>query len=139
MVPGLNELISLSREENPDWDKINSLIIDLSQQPDPEKVAREALPLAGDPDSKVRDTVASIIAELAIAPGDLLSQIISKMSEMVSSDPDIFASGRAATVLLRFQPNSPSLTIFKQRVLDNNWKTELLANIPNPDFQNLIS
>lgn len=135
----LEELIRLSREENPDWDTINSLIIDLSKQPEPEKIAREALPLASDPDSKVRDTAASIIAELAIAPGDLLSQIISKMSEMVSYDPDIFASGRAATVLLRYAPSSPSLSEFKERALANNWKQELLNNIPNSQLHSLLS
>lgn len=142
----IEAIIDLSRsaESDPDWKNIDNKIQRLTKI-NPDKTGKFVLPFADDNDSRVRDTTASILEFLDISDNIFLSQVTQRMILQATQDVNIFASGRAATFLLKHQQNPflkdeilPALDIFVSRSVANNWRQELISNIPNKSLHQLL-
>lgn len=145
-IPQVNEIIALSTkaDNDQDWEKIDQQIQQLSEV-DQNEAALIALKYASHANPQVRDTCASILEFLNISNSSLLKIINSQMIFQAIDDSDIFASGRAATFLLKHQENpdlkaeiEPALEKFFKRAIANNWQEELTANIPNEKLHQLL-
>jgi hypothetical protein len=142
----IETIINASREArtDQDWEKIDQQISALADV-DPNQAAQVALAFVTDQDSRVRDTTASILTFLPIDDPQVMATSVNHMINMAKSDRDVFASGRAATFLLKHQENdeyklsiSQALYDFKSRAVINNWNQDLIQNIPNPQLHQLL-
>jgi hypothetical protein len=146
MTSRIETIINLSRnaENEHDWEKIDQKIQSLNDL-DPNSAGKFVLNFATDQDPRVRDTTATILEYLDLNDPDFLTQATEKMILQAAQDEDIFASGRAATFLLKHSSSSllaekiqPAINIFSSRVRANNWRDELLENIPNEPLHHLL-
>lgn len=146
MKTQIEAVIGFSRvaETDQDWKKIDDYIQRLSKL-NPNDAAKFVLPFAGDSDSRVRDTTATILESLDLEDSSILGQATDKMILQATNDEDVFASGRAATFLLKHLSNpflkeeiTPALDIFRKRTVDNNWREEIISNIPNESLHQLL-
>lgn len=135
---------SRSAETDQDWEKIDNHIQRLSKS-NPNAAADFVLHFADDPDSRVRDTTATILEILDLEGSSILGEATEKMILQATEDEDVFASGRAATFLLKHAQNfflkdeiELALEKFSNRVQANNWHEELKANIPNQKLHQLL-
>lgn len=127
-------LFEAARKE--DWDKVEELMPQLANV-DPEDTAEKLLTHVGDPDPNIRDMVASALEVLSITPPKLREEIVLTMVTMATTDEHIFAAGRGATVLIRYQDDEQlgpqakaALDHFKIRVQQNGWGKDIKENIP---------
>jgi len=142
----IEAIIEFSRvaKTDRDWEKIDVCIQRLSKL-NPNAAAKFVLPFSDDPDSRVRDTTATILEILDLEMSPILAEATDKMILQATNDEDLFASGRAATFLLKHEKNpfltediTPALKTFRSRTIDNNWKEKLLSDIPNKSLNKLL-
>jgi len=146
MKTQIEAIIKFSRiaETDQDWEKIDNHIQKLSKL-NPNAAADFVLPFTDDSDSKVRDTTATILEILDLEDSSILGKATDKMIFQATNDEDIFASGRAATFLIKHKENpflrediNEALEIFKQKVIEKKWQKELIDNIFNKSLHQLL-
>ncbi|MDD3998736.1 MAG: hypothetical protein PHR98_01360 [Candidatus Shapirobacteria bacterium] len=140
----IEAIIEFSRLAKTDWQKIDSYIQRLSKL-NPNAAAKFVLPFSDDSNPRVRDTTAKILEVLDLENSPIVSQVTDKMISQTTNDEDIFASGRAATFLLKHKENpflkediNPALESFNRKVIEKGWQKELIENIPNNSLHQLL-
>ena len=145
MSKKIEAILELSRkaDTDQDWEKIDDNIKKLAEE-NPNEAGKFILQFTSDPDSRVRDTTATILEFLDLSD-NVLSEATKKMITQATTDSDIFASGRAATFLLRHSQNlslkseiEEALDEFLEWSTTNNWQEELISNIPNESLHQLL-
>lgn len=132
-----------------DWDTVNDVLVPKIRFVGQEELSKLLLQRVTDPDSRVRDLVATGLTELNMWDSRIVDQAIKAMINMARNDADIFASGRAAVFLLK-QLKKPyskryasvieeALRAFYQKVIVNSWEEELIANIPGFELNDFLT
>jgi len=146
MTSRIETIINLSRnaQTEQDWGLIDQKIQSLNNI-DPNLAGKFVLNFSDDQDSRVRDTTATILEYLNLTDTNLLDEATKKMITQSATDDDIFASGRAATFLLKHSQHpqlqdiiKPAIKTFTDRAISNNWQQELIENIPNETLHQLF-
>lgn len=118
-----------------EWAQIGEEINSLVNLPDQNLAATEILKFVDDPNSDVRDAVASSLEVLDISdPGILKSSIDKMIAQATKPGEQIYTAGRASTFLIKHQNQSEAipnaLNIFKQTHNSSDIKQDLIDNIP---------
>lgn len=142
-IEAIIEFSKLAKTDQ-DWERIDKYIQRLSKL-NQNAAAKFVLPFANDPNSQVRDTTATILEVLDFENSSILGEVTDKMISQATKDEDIFASGRAATFLLKHKENpflkddiNQALESFQQKVVEKGWQEELIDNIPNNSLHQLL-
>jgi hypothetical protein len=134
MIPIFDELIATA--QSGDWEKVDDELVPKLKEVEGNSMALKLLEKANDPNSDIRDVVASSLNALNIKDQEIFSKVVREMIRMASTDQERFPAGRAVMFLLSHKDKGiltdeirDGIEKFKKRPEISEWKDDLVENI----------